>query len=143
MQQGNVVFVSGGSGPGLLVRVIWFLFIGWWVGFLWITLAYLFIVLIITIPIGVMMLNRVPQVMTLKARPGLTVQQIDGVTVLTQGAQRPQINILVRAVYFVFIGLWLGAAWVYVAYFLCLTIIGLPLAFWMFDRVPLVNSLRQ
>jgi uncharacterized membrane protein YccF (DUF307 family) len=85
----------------------------------------------------------VPQVMTLKARAGLTVQQVGGVTVLAHGDHRPQINILVRAVYFVFIGLWLGAVWVYVAYFLCLTIIGLPLAFWMFDRVPIVNSLRQ
>jgi uncharacterized membrane protein YccF (DUF307 family) len=48
-----------------------------------------------------------------------------------------------RAIYFVLIGWWLSAVWMEMAYAICLTIIGLPIGLWMFDKVPALVSLRR
>jgi uncharacterized membrane protein YccF (DUF307 family) len=47
-----------------------------------------------------------------------------------------------RAVWFLLVGWWLALATITVAYLCLLTIIGLPAAFWLFDRVPLVLTLK-
>jgi uncharacterized membrane protein YccF (DUF307 family) len=54
-------------------------------------------------------------------------------------AQRP---FWLRAVWFVLIGWWLTLFTLIIAYLCLLTIIGLPAAFWLFDRVPLVLTLK-
>jgi hypothetical protein len=47
-------------GPGLLVRALWFLFVGWWASAFVMVVGYAFIGLILTIPLGLWMYNRVP-----------------------------------------------------------------------------------
>ena len=49
----------------LLLRAIWFVLIGWWFGAIWMVLAYALCILIVTIPFGLAMFNRVGAVMTL------------------------------------------------------------------------------
>ena len=49
---------------------------------------------------------------------------------------------LVRALWFVFIGWWLTGLVNVLAYLIALTIIGLPLAFMIFNRLPTVLTLR-
>jgi uncharacterized membrane protein YccF (DUF307 family) len=49
---------------------------------------------------------------------------------------------LVQLVWFALFGWWLGQAWVAVAWFLAATVIGLPLAVMMLNRVPEVIALR-
>jgi len=48
----------------------------------------------------------------------------------------------VRALWFCFLGWWLGGLAIYTAYALAITIIGLPLAFLLFDKVPAILTLR-
>ncbi len=48
-----------------LIRLIYFLLIGWWFSLLWSLLAWLLCVSIIGLPFGVWMLNRLPEVTTL------------------------------------------------------------------------------
>ncbi len=140
----GTIFVNDKKGPPFLLQVLYFIFIGWWLGEIWIVIAWLFMVTIVGIPIGVAMFNKVPQVIALRQpRTGVTVSQRGNTTVVTTGVGLPQHNILVRAVYFLLIGIWLSALWVELAYAISLTIIGLPLGFWMFDRVPGVTSLRR
>lgn len=55
-------------------------------------------------------------------------------------SQRP---FIVRAIYFFVIGFWLTFFWINLAYFLALTIIGLPAAQWMFLRVNAVLTLQR
>jgi uncharacterized membrane protein YccF (DUF307 family) len=49
---------------------------------------------------------------------------------------------LVQLVWFALVGWWLGQAWVAVAWFLAATVVGLPLAVVMLNRVPEVIALR-
>jgi len=140
----STVVVSSQKNPGCLVQLLWFLFVGWWAGQVWIALAWLLMLTVVGIPLGVMMMNKVPQVIALRGQAsGTTVTTVGNVTVVTAGTSVPQHNILLRAIYFLLIGLWLSAIWMELAYFACLTIIGLPIGFWMFDKVPALVSLRR
>jgi uncharacterized membrane protein YccF (DUF307 family) len=47
------------------LRAIWFIFVGFWLGAFWMAAAYLLCVLIVTMPFGIAMFNRVGAVMTL------------------------------------------------------------------------------
>ena len=139
----NTVVIDTHHNPGCLVQILWFLLVGWWLGLLWIAVSWLFMVTIIGAPLGVMMLDKLPLVIALRGEP----RQV----LVTSGAGRmqqreifpPEINLLVRAIYFVLVGWWLSAVWMVIAYILCSTIIGIPVGFWMFDRVPTLVSLKH
>ena len=48
-----------------VLRVIWFFVLGWEIAAVWILVAWLFNITIIGLPLGLWMINRVPQVLTL------------------------------------------------------------------------------
>ena len=50
---------------GWLARLLYFIVIGWWLSLIWALLGWLLCVSIIGLPIGVLMLNRLPEVTTL------------------------------------------------------------------------------
>lgn len=50
---------------GLLVRAAWFVFVGWWASLAWMVVSYFFMLTIIGIPLGLMMVNRLPFVFSL------------------------------------------------------------------------------
>ena len=54
---------------GCLVRIPYFIFIGWWAAALWITLSLLLCLTIIGIPIGYKMLQFTPVIAWLEERP--------------------------------------------------------------------------
>ena len=124
-----------------LVRVIWFFVLGWELTGMWILLAWALNLTIIGLPLGLWMINRVPQVLTLKARPGAWVIGFkDGRTQYVAAGQPPW---LVRGLYFVLIGWWLSLIWAAVAWLICLTIIGLPLGVLMLHALPAVTTLQK
>ncbi len=126
----NTVVIKAHDGHGCLVQVLWFLFIGWWLGQIWIAVSWVLMLTVVGIPFGVMMLNRIPQIMALRGQQSaVTVTHVGGVTVVSDGGSVPQHNIVLRAIYFVLIGWWLSAIVMEVAYVLCMTIIGMPLGF--------------
>ncbi len=49
----------------LWIRAVWFILVGWWLGALYMTVAWGLCVLLITLPIGLWLFNRVGAVMTL------------------------------------------------------------------------------
>ena len=140
-----IVLAQQAAGPGCLVRALYFCFVGLWLGALWTGLAWFLLVTVIGLPLGLLMLNRIPQVMTLKpVRTQTQVTTTGGVVVVSQG-RVAQHAFWLRALYFVMIGwwlsgAWLGAAWAIVGFSLGL---GLPLAFWMFDRTPAIVTLAR
>ena len=131
------------ENPGCLVQLLWFALIGWWVGEIWIAVAWFLMVTVIGAPLAITMLNMVPQVIALRGnRTAIEVSQI-GSLVVNKETNVPQRNILFRGLYFVLIGWWVSALWMEAAYALCLSIIGLPIGFWMFDQVPGLLTLRR
>ena len=91
------------------------------------------------------MLNRIPQVMTLKpVRTQTQVTATGGVVVVSQG-QVTQQSFWLRALYFIAIGWWLSGLWLGFAWGLIGATfgLGLPIAFWMFDRTPAIVTLAR
>jgi len=117
--------------PSLLVRAVWFVFVGWWLTGLWLSVAWFLNVTIIGLPLGITMINKVPLVLSLKRRDRLVEGDGGG----------SQYSLPVRAVWFVFVGWWASGVWTGVAYTLTLTIVGIPLAVWMYNKLPFVVSL--
>ena len=123
----------------LIVRAVWFLLVGWWATAVWLSVAWLLNVLIVTIPLGIKMINMVPMVLSLKppTREFVNEPEIGAVR------SREQRNVLLRALWFVFVGWWASAIWMGVAYLLTLTILGVPIAIWMYGKLPFVVSLYK
>lgn len=140
-----IVLAQSTAGPGCLVRGLYFVFVGLWLGFAWTLAAWALLVSVIGLPLGLLMLNRLPQVMTLKPVRTQTQVTIQGGTVVVRQSAAAQQPFWLRAVYFLLVGwwlsgLWLGAAWGLVGVSFGL---GLPLAFWMFDRTPAIVTLAR
>ncbi|SDL94501.1 hypothetical protein SAMN04487949_0263 [Halogranum gelatinilyticum] len=116
-----------------LVRALWFVFIGWWATPVVVNIAWFLNATIILLPIGIKLINLVPTVLSLKEPRSLTAPE----------SARGQRSLVVRGVYFVLVGWWLSWFWANVAAFFAVTVIGLPVAYWMFNRLPYVTSLYR
>ena len=129
--------------PSFLLRVVWYIFIGWWLGGWWLAFGYLCCLTGIGIPLGLVVLNRLPRVLTLRPVNQQTSVTVNGgnVTVNVGGVQ--QTSFLVRFVYFICLGWWLGGIWASIGYGLCLTVLGLPLGLMMLNRLPAVLTLYK
>ncbi len=124
-----------------IIRVLWFFIVGWELTGVWILIAWALNATIIGLPLGLWMIDRVPQILTLKSRSGAwLVNQKQGVS---QYLPKKQPAILVRAVYFVLIGWWFSLLWAAMAWALCATIIGLPLGVMMLHALPTITTLYQ
>ncbi len=144
MNTQETTIVETRSNPGCLLQILWFAFVGIWLGQIWVAVAWVLLVSIVGIPLGVWMFNRVPKVMALRESPQMVQITTDASgRIVQRDTGAPQVNILLRTLYFLLVGWWLSALWVEAAYLLCLSIIGLPVGFWMFDRAPAVLSLQR
>ncbi len=117
----------------LLVRALWFLVVGWWATPVVVNVAWALNATILLLPLGIKLINLVPTVLTLKEPRSR----------LDPDAATGQRSLLVRAVYFVLVGWWLSWLWANLAALLAVTIVGLPVALWMFNRLPYVTSLYR
>jgi len=117
----------------LLVRALWFLAVGWWLTPIVVNVAWALNVTVVLIPLGIKLINLVPTALTL-AEPRSLSESDSG---------RGQRSLPVRGVYFVLVGWWLSLVWANLATLFALTVIGLPVAFWMFNRLPFATSLYR
>jgi len=133
------------QGPGCLIRILYFIFVGLWLGGIVTIAAWVLIVTIIGLPLGLWLLNRLPQLMTLKpVQTQARVTVVDG-KVLYRETSLPPHPFLLRVLYFILIGWWFSAVWLILAWLLTgISLgLGLPLAFWMFDQVPAITTLAR
>jgi uncharacterized membrane protein YccF (DUF307 family) len=132
------------AGPGLLVRAIWWLLIGWWASGIVVGIAWLALITIIGIPLGIWLINRLPTVLTLRPRTRTWAfgQDAEGRTIVAERG-REQVPWPIRGIWFVLVGWWASGLWMGLAWLIQLTIIGLPIALSMFNRTPFVASLYR
>lgn len=124
------------QAPNLLLRVVWFILVGWWLGGVLSAVAWFLNATVIGLPIGLWIINRLPSFITL--RPQDQTMIVDGDRITHGTPQRP---FLIRALYFALIGWWFSGLWMAAAYILVVTIVGIPVAFWMYGRVGAVTTL--
>lgn len=117
----------------LLVRALWFLAIGWWLTAALVNVAWFLNATIVLIPLGIKLINLVPTALTLR----------EPRSIIDPDAGHSQHSLVIRALYFLFVGWWLSLIWANVATFLAITVIGLPIALWMYNRLPFVTSLYR
>jgi uncharacterized membrane protein YccF (DUF307 family) len=143
--QAPAIVIAPPTGPGIGVRIVWYLFIGWWLTGLVITVAYIAAITIIGLPVAFYLFNRIPTFLTLRGRSKTyrATTTADGRATILSAVHIEQRPMWARALWFVCVGFWLGAIWMGIAYFLCLIVIGLPLGIMMFDRVGGVMTLLK
>ena len=128
----------------LILRILWFVFVGWHVTLDWIVIAWLLNVTIIGMPLGLWMLDRVPQVLTLKPARGYSVSEVqEGRVVRTRHEGVPQRFWLLRLLYFLLVGRWFSLLWSLLAWAFCASIIGLPVGIPMLHGLPAVTTLYR
>jgi uncharacterized membrane protein YccF (DUF307 family) len=133
------------DNPNLILRIIWFVLVGWWLGFWAIVAAYVCLVLIIPSPIGIAILNRLPRIFTLRATAQtVTVHDAAG-RVTVERHDVDQHSWLIRLPWLILIGWWAGLLWLGGAYLTTVLTagFGLPISFWMFGRAARVITLQR
>lgn len=139
----QIVIVQRSGGPGCLTQSLWFIFVGWWLGVLLISLAWLLNITIIGLPLGMAILNSIPKILALQS----SEKQIRAVskqgTTFVSESELPQHNFWLRTAFFVLIGWWWSGIWLSIAYALCATIILLPIGLEMFRLTPAMTTLRK
>lgn len=139
----TVIIQQQKGEPGCIIQALWFLFVGWWVGGLAVSLAWFLNALIITLPFGMAILNNLPKILALQD-PETRLQVIEGddftQIVATEQEQHP---FWLRALYFLVIGWWWSGIWMSVAYVLCVTILLMPIGLRMFRMTPAMTTLRR
>jgi uncharacterized membrane protein YccF (DUF307 family) len=122
------------------IRALWFLFVGLWIGGIWMVVAWVAMLTIIGLPLGLWMINKMPEVMTLRPTQQKLMLQMQGMQIQVQKAEQP---FVVRAIYFAFVGWWVSFIWINLAWAMAATVIGLPLSFMMFERTTAVATLAD
>jgi uncharacterized membrane protein YccF (DUF307 family) len=97
--------------PNLILRVIWFVLVGWWLTGVLSVVAWALNATIIGLPVGLWIINRLPLAAWL--RPSNSQYRVEN-GVLRRGVE--QHPLLLRAIYFILIGWWLSGLWMDAAY---------------------------
>lgn len=142
MQSASVLEVK--TGPHILLRIVWYFFVGWWLTAIVMGVAWLATIIVVGLPLSFWLINRIPTMLTLRPRreQHLVVTGPDGVTRMQRLATQ-QSSLLVRFVYYVLVGWRAALIWMVASYLLMLTIIGIPLGMMMVNRIPFVFSLHR
>lgn len=131
------------SGPGLLVRAVWFVLVGWWLTGIMSAIAWFAMITIIGLPLGIYMINRIPTFITLRPRTyEMTATMVDGQLVVAH-SKMPQQPWYIRLVWFLLVGWWASALVMFVGWVLVVLVVALPIGLMLYNRVPFVASLYR
>lgn len=131
------------GSPGCLWQILWFIFIGWWLGLAALAAAWILNITIVGLPLGLAILNRLPMFIALQQPTSqVVVKTREGRSTIRESSL-PQYHFLVRMLYFLLIGWWWSFVWLLVAYIFCATVILLPIGIVMFRLTPFMTTLKR
>jgi uncharacterized membrane protein YccF (DUF307 family) len=139
----NIVVQQSSQEPGCLVQALWFIFVGSWLGLFAVAAAWILNATILGLPLGLAILNNIPKILALQDPVKYTNVTVQGSTVQVAQSDLPQRGFLLRASFFLFVGLWWSAFWLAIAYALCATLILMPIGLAMFRLTPAMTTLRR
>lgn len=123
------------DSPSIIVRAIWFLFVGWWLTGIVLGVAWFLNITILGLPLGIKLINKAPYTLTLK--------ELGSNDEFEMSVTGKSPSLIVRGIYFVLVGWWASAILMIISYALSLTIIGLPIAVKLFNYLPYAVSLKK
>ena len=128
----------------VLIRAIYFVLVGWWISLIWIMIAYILGLTIIGLPFSLMMYNILPQIITLKPKSKENIEEYKSkYGGWKYSTNKIEFTFVIRAVYYILIGWWLGGFLLFLGYILCITIIGLPVGLLILNRIPAILTLKR
>jgi uncharacterized membrane protein YccF (DUF307 family) len=130
------------GNPGCLLQILWFVFVGWWLGLIALTVAWLLNITILGLPIGLAILNNLPLFIALQSPTSQVVVSSGNAQSVAEGGL-PQYNFFLRALYFLVIGWWWSLIWLLVAYLFCATVFLLPLGLVTIRMTPFMTTLKR
>lgn len=143
ISQNVIVADAGAASPNWFVRLVYFVFIGSWLSLLATIAAYLCFVTIVLIPVGIAILNNLPQITTLRPRSkGVSVTTSGGTTTITTNAGAEQIHWIWRTLYFILAGWWVTLVYLVVVWVLVLVTFGWA-ALFVYNPVPMLLTLQR
>lgn len=131
------------GSPGCLWQILWFIFIGWWLGLIALAAAWFLNITIVGLPLGLAILNRLPMFVALQTPTTQVILRSAGGRSSLLESGLPQYNFFLRALYFLLIGWWWSLIWLLVAYLFCASVILLPLGIVMFRLTPFMTTLKR
>ena len=138
----NVVIANQSRGHSLVTRVVWFVFVGWWLSAIFMFLGLVGIASVFLAPLGFWFINRVPKVQTLRHRSTTwETEERNGVIHVNERRSK-QLPWYLRLIYLP-LGFSLGLVWLSIAWLVAFGIITLPLSIWMVDRAPAIITLEK
>lgn len=126
------------EGPNIFIRLLWMIFIGWWLSGVFYFVGAILTLLIVTAPLGMIVIQKIGWAFSLYKESSATVIT-DGTTTII--IQKSQTSFIVRFLYFIFFGWWIGGIALGVAWLLGITILGLPLSFMLMNRLGKIMTL--
>ena len=139
----STVVAAPPKGRNFFLRVLWYIFVGWWLTGIALGVGYLAGITVIGLPLAFWIFNRTGTLLTLRPRSDVATVRTEGGVTHVEYAGRQQRPIWLRAIYFVLIGWWLALIWMILSYVISLTVIGIPLGIMMLNRLPAVFTLQR
>jgi len=129
------------TGPNLILRILWMLFVGWWLSGIFYIVGAILTLLIVTAPLGMIVIQKIGWAFSLyqesKYQTGYTASG-QAIQIEKQNA-----NFIIRFLYFLFFGWWVGGIALVVSWIAGITIIGLPLTFYINNRLGKIMTLAS
>lgn len=119
-----------------LIKIVYFLLVGWWLGALAGFLGYLLCLSIIGLPLGLILLNWLPSIIWMK-ETGEPCESCH-----TQH-QREPLPFILRVIWFFLLGWEIGFIVLVLGYLCLVSVIGIPFGIYLLNRVPLVLTLSM
>jgi uncharacterized membrane protein YccF (DUF307 family) len=125
------------------LRLVWLAFAGWWLSALWVIMAWLAILLAVTLPAGFWMIARLPFVVSLKPAGDEFRGVVEDTLSRIQHSRLTQRPFVPRLLYCIIVGWWFSLGWAIVAWANCLSAHQQPKHLMMFMRLPAMMTLRR